>query len=263
MEKVIKEEKPIFLKIFSVILIILVTESIAIFYAARKGFPIPKVLLILQIPLIIFMLGFAYIKNRRIWKRKIDEYGINLSVISKNSKTDLDAFYTILKNKKEISVISVSNLFKIKEDLAMEWSRILESGGLATIEYPGFGSPKVIIIEKEKKISILKSPPKKLDKKTGKKVPVSNSNSTQELKTGKKVPEKVPAVLALNSTQGIKTEKKVSQKTSPEPNKIFPNKILPNKVPSKIFPQTKEVDHKKSIVKKKLKKKSKKKSKKK
>jgi len=34
----------------------------------------------------------------------------------------------------------------------MEWSRILESGDLATIEYPGFGSPKVIIKKEETKL---------------------------------------------------------------------------------------------------------------
>ena len=185
----VKAEKPILLKIFSVILITLVTESIAIFYASNKGYPIPKGMLLLQVPLILFMLGFAYVKNRRIWQRKVEEYGVNLKEISRHSKTDLDALYTILKNKKEISVRSISNLFKIPEDLAMEWSRILEAGDLATIEYPGFGSPKVMYIEKEKKVTLIKGLNKK-DKKVLKKAE-DKIHPNKKIKVNKIRPKRV------------------------------------------------------------------------
>ena len=198
--KEVKEEKPIFLKIFAIILITLVTESIAIFYASSKDFPIPRYLLIMQVPLIIFILGFAYIKNRRIWQRKVEEYGINLREISKNSKTDLDALYTILKNKKEIKVRSISNIFKIEEDLAMEWSRILEAGELVTIEYPGFGSPKVIYIDKTKKPENTKDVSKKPKPKQGN-VPVVKQKKQVKKNSNTKVKKKIKKSIKKSTKQ--------------------------------------------------------------
>jgi len=144
----IKEEKPIFLKIFSIILIILVTEAMFIYIAYINKFPIPELLIIVQAPLILFLLGFTYMQNRRIYKRKVDEKSINIEEFTKDSKTDLDALYKMIIAKKRLSVKSVSHLFQIEEDLAMEWARILESGDLVTIEYPGFSSPSIVFKEK-------------------------------------------------------------------------------------------------------------------
>ncbi len=60
-------------------------------------------------------------------------------------ETELDRLYRIIKDNKDISVSVVSKEFKISENLAIEWAKILESGNLIEIEYPQFGSPKLKI----------------------------------------------------------------------------------------------------------------------
>lgn len=213
-----KEEKPIFLKVFSIVLVVLVAEAAAIFFASRNGYEIPTGVLIAQVPIIIFFLGFAYVKNRRIWRRKVDEYGINLTEIKKHSKTDLDALYTILKNKKEISVKSVANLFKIPQDLAMEWARILESGDLVTIEYPGFGSPRILYQTQEKNVTLVESPreiKKKKDEMAteAKKIGVNGSSKT------KKIEKKSSSHKASKKTTSKKARKKSTRKSTSKKKK--------------------------------------------
>ena len=65
------------------------------------------------------------------------------------TKTDLDVLYEILKNKKQLSISTISRLFKIDKDTALEWCKILESGELVSVSYPAFSEPFVLINEKE------------------------------------------------------------------------------------------------------------------
>jgi hypothetical protein len=208
-----KEEKPIFLKVFSIVLVVLVAEAGAIFFAMRNGYEIPIEVLIAQIPIIIFFLGFAYLKNRRIWRRKVDEYGINLTEIKKHSKTDLDALYTILKNKKEISVRSVANLFKIPQDLAMEWARILESGELVTVEYPGFGSPRILYKAQEKNVTIIPDP-KEMKKKKEEIEKATKKDGTKESSSKEKKKVAQSKVQKKNPTKKKEPKKKTVKKNN-------------------------------------------------
>ena len=64
-------------------------------------------------------------------------------------ETDIDILYKMLKEKKVLRLISVTKLFKINEATAIEWFEILEESNLGEIKYPTFGSPRIILIEKE------------------------------------------------------------------------------------------------------------------
>ena len=67
------------------------------------------------------------------------------------SKTDLDALYSELKDKKRIKISSISKAFGISKELALEWAKILESGDLASIEYPNMSEPIIVLNESGKK----------------------------------------------------------------------------------------------------------------
>jgi len=62
-------------------------------------------------------------------------------------ETDLDVLYKVLKEKKTLRVVTISEIFKINKDTAMNWCKILEEGNFATIRYPTVGSPKITVNE--------------------------------------------------------------------------------------------------------------------
>ena len=95
---------------------------------------------------IIFFIIFRKIMKaeKKKKRRKVDMQGV-----SRESGTSLDALYKILVERKSLNINFIADIFEIKRDLAMEWARILESGDLATLDYPGIGTPRLILKEKE------------------------------------------------------------------------------------------------------------------
>jgi hypothetical protein len=165
--------------------------------------PISKIFLLLQLFLImplIFFFGFRNI----VLMRKKEVSGINVKEVRNKCKTDLDALYSILKDKKHLRIASIADLFKINKDLAMEWAKILESGDLATIDYPGFGGPVVILNEKVEpnysENEPIKSPIK----------PVKKSEISKKEESIKKTN---PKKLIKNSEKGAKKIEKKIKKT--------------------------------------------------
>lgn len=63
-------------------------------------------------------------------------------------KTDLDTLYEILKRKGEIAVDDIGKVFGVSSEIALEWSRVLENGDLAIIDYPRFGKPVLRLLGK-------------------------------------------------------------------------------------------------------------------
>ncbi len=113
-----------------------------------------KIFLGVQFVFIIIILSytFFYGYKARIPDEKIDSFATKVGP----HQTDLDVLYEILKRKKRIRVSEILKYFKIKKETAMEWCKILESGELATIDYPGFGE-SVIQIKQSKNESMDKS----------------------------------------------------------------------------------------------------------
>ena len=87
-----------------------------------------------------------------VWKLKSKAGISKQNYIGKGnvkSKTDLDTLYVILKHEKEISIKDIGKVFKINSEISLEWSKVLENGDLAIIDYPRFGKPVLRLVEKE------------------------------------------------------------------------------------------------------------------
>jgi len=87
---------------------------------------------------------------RKFYHHKEDvPLDVNVSEISRGkSKTDIDVLYELIKEKKRIKILSITKLFDVKEETALEWAKILESSNLAAINYPRVGDPELVINEK-------------------------------------------------------------------------------------------------------------------
>lgn len=163
--KMIKEEKPIFHKVFLVVVLIFLVNITMFFYkyGSNKSLtgssiketiaeaytnipPSSRIILMAQWLILIFVLIYSYIKDKGIISRKNEIVDIDLKKMSEKQGTDLDNLYNILQNKKKLSLSTISRVFNINKEMAMDWCRILESGNLAIIDYPA-GGPVVKLNE--------------------------------------------------------------------------------------------------------------------
>lgn len=179
---VAKEGKPIFLKVLLICSVIVllnigyfaytivnthqkivgfsINENISQSYNSLS-FP-TKIFMIFQWVAILFILFYAAFRDRVIQKIKNENTDLHIETSLNRNNTDLDVLYEILKDKKQIPISAISKSFNVNKDIAMEWCKILESGGLVSVTYPGFSEPFVRINEKgiknisPEKLSILK-----------------------------------------------------------------------------------------------------------
>jgi len=124
-----------------------VSENIADFYTS---IPFTSRIFVFFYFIILFVV-LVYLFFKKRGDEKIAEKIPDLKKFSSSNKsnTDLDSLYELLKNKKTLNLTAVSKIFKITEETAMGWFKILESGALANIDYPGFGKPRITLIENE------------------------------------------------------------------------------------------------------------------
>lgn len=98
----------------------------------------------------LVMIG-VYIRDKVSIRKEIK--AITKSMNYGEYQTDLDVLYDILKERKKLKIKVISDVFEINYDMAMNWAKILESGKLVSIEYPGvFGTPEAVykdVIKKE------------------------------------------------------------------------------------------------------------------
>jgi len=106
---------------------------------------VSRVFLISQWTLLFLTLLIAAYKNRKVKKLEKETIKVRLNKDKQKNQTDLDTLYDILKQKKGMKLSVIAKTFKINKDIALEWGKILESGGLAEIDYPGFGEPTIRI----------------------------------------------------------------------------------------------------------------------
>ena len=98
-------------------------------------------LVVLAIILIIL------IKGRIDLKKDTSHENIKVKHKKPKPETDLDILYEMLKKKKSIRILTISKIFGVKKEIAIDWCNILESGDMAEIKYPIVGSPKLILPE--------------------------------------------------------------------------------------------------------------------
>ena len=109
--------------------------------------PASRIILIAEWAILFILIIAAVIKNRLEIKREISSIEAPDKYRKLRKSTDLDALYNLLKEKKHLRLSTVSKVFKIDKDLALNWSKTLESANLAKINYPKFSDPEVVLEE--------------------------------------------------------------------------------------------------------------------
>lgn len=96
---------------------------------------------------LLLLLVFIYLKDKKIKNVKDEIEGIDLEKASENSKTDLDTLYNLLKEKKQLKISTISKLFDVNEDIVIGWCKTLETSELVTIDYSSGGGTVIKIVE--------------------------------------------------------------------------------------------------------------------
>jgi hypothetical protein len=101
-----------------------------------------KIILLIELILILAVIAFILIKSKASLKKEVQNIDINLNRDRKN-KTDLDILYGLLKKKKHLRLSSITKVFDVDKNTALNWCKTLESADLVTIDYPRFGEPDI------------------------------------------------------------------------------------------------------------------------
>lgn len=99
--------------------------------------------------LIVIVAWINFLKHKKQEEISIKEALPFINYKKTKSQTDLDTLYNLLKQKKELTIGTISNLFRISKEKSLEWAKILEDHELVIIEYPAFDDASVKIIEKQ------------------------------------------------------------------------------------------------------------------
>lgn len=183
---------------------------------------VSKIFLMVQWGLLILLLVYVGFRDKEVTKNQNELAGFDLNQIRKKSETDLDALYTILKQKQQLRIATVSKAFDIKEDLAMEWGKILESGKLAYIDYPKFGGPLIKIKNKDEPEENLKQTKEQVKQEKQKIEQGQKQQSKQQL-------EKQLPIKKLKQQKQIPKQTKQLEKPK-IPNKEKPDRNLKRKI---------------------------------
>lgn len=101
--------------------------------------------------LIVIIAYLKFLKHRKQEHIKLTYGQIKNQKLSSRSKTDLDILYNLLEKQKKLRIGAIAKTFKITNEKALEWAKILENSELAIVEYPAFNEPEIILKEKEVK----------------------------------------------------------------------------------------------------------------
>jgi hypothetical protein len=116
-----------------------------------------KLVIFIQLGIFILILLYAAFKDRGVLEDKKELDKIDLKENLKASETDLDVLYKLLKEKNKVRISTITKAFKIDKNLAMEWGKTLEEGGLAVIDYPRFSGPVLKLKKNENKNKLKKT----------------------------------------------------------------------------------------------------------
>jgi hypothetical protein len=116
----------------------------------NKSIKISLISLSVLLIIIILIIFFSLRKLFKISKEeKVKSTYFRIKEAHTRANTDLDALYSILKEHKKIKINEISKTFKVGEDKAIEWAKILENNNLASIQYPSFSEPFLEIKSEE------------------------------------------------------------------------------------------------------------------
>ncbi len=107
--------------------------------------PISKILLITEWSMLI--IWFIILLTKKKMEDKSEIVTLSKKYKTTPTSTDLDILYNILKEKKHLKLSTISRLFDINKEIALNWCKMLESGNLATLNYPKIGVPEITLNE--------------------------------------------------------------------------------------------------------------------
>jgi hypothetical protein len=105
------------------------------------------IFLVVEWFVLISLFTFTYTRYRRFLDTEYEELKIIKERKHSNRNTALDDLYEFLKEKKEIRVSTIAKTFNVNKRLVEEWAKTLESNNFATLVYPQFGGPKLVLKE--------------------------------------------------------------------------------------------------------------------
>ncbi len=107
--------------------------------------PLSQLTLISEWAIVALALVSGVVKGRI--EAKHEREGLNLKKYrdGQKTKTDLDVLYDALQEKKQLRVSTIAQAFEIPKNMVLEWSKIMEVGKLATLRYPRFGEPSLVV----------------------------------------------------------------------------------------------------------------------
>lgn len=106
---------------------------------------VSKIIIIGEWSLLVLLIGISLVGDKIRTKKTRETLEINRS--KDKSNTDIDLLYEALKERKSIPISTISETFKISDQASLEWAKILEDAGLATIYYPRFGEAELKLKE--------------------------------------------------------------------------------------------------------------------
>jgi len=174
-----------------------------------------KVLILIQFVVgIIAAVMIFIIINKRLKKKKTFSRNDFVENKTKKSRTDLDMLYEILKKRKKIDIVDIESVFNVSPEVAFGWAKILENGDLGVIEYPRFGKPILILMEKRDTEDIENE-----DKEAQEKIPETKAKKQkkkEKTKTTNKLIRSKPSQTIKEQIATVKKEverEKVTKKT--------------------------------------------------
>lgn len=151
-------------KVFSITLLIVIIlgfANVSLYYVkhpslsgmAIKNFPKtintsdPSfIIFMIQWVLIFLILIVTLVKILKSTGEKKNNFKLDEN---KKGITDLDVLYKLLQDKKKLKISSISKLFNVPKDKALEWGKILDNHNLAIVEYPAFTEPELWVKEEK------------------------------------------------------------------------------------------------------------------
>jgi hypothetical protein len=123
-------------------------EAASTFYETssinQRIFILSQIFLLIIIIVAGFFIARKFRKHERLSK---SDYLVHDG--GKRSRTDLDILYEMLKKRRKVSMEEIEEAFKVDPGIALGWSKVLENGDLAELNYPRFGKPVLKLAEEE------------------------------------------------------------------------------------------------------------------
>ena len=104
------------------------------------------VILMLEWLLLLMLFISAIIRHRQSINENIKQ-GFSIQKYRAKTKTDLDILYEVLKEKKHLRISTISKIFNVDQEVALNWAKTLEAADLARIHYPRVGEPELTLNE--------------------------------------------------------------------------------------------------------------------